>query len=998
MNKSIIYLLFLFTIVSYSQSSKLYQKTYTEQDGLEIDNIFTLCYDNDGFLWLGGNNLDDRTIILSDKKLALQRFNGHTFHNIPLPVYKNPIESIEQLYKRKDGKLYVVSKLSDGYALFLFDPLTTIYEEVNFNGFDFSLDGLSSIFSYREQDYLLIQKGRTVSLLKLELDLYASKIFSFTSTENKYTIEGSSKIIPFKNFVIISDDNFPVKVFDWNGNLLKIIDTVSMNNATAPKRVVVDEVFFKDSTHYLFLYNNPNLYKIDVASKTIILDKKNNLPNTHLNTYSDSNNQTVIFASKNEKVGFNTYDGTKIKQEFSIDFNRIDGIKIVSNNLKKEFWLATNGELHYFKLPNKTVINYLPDYEFRAIKALDSSNYLVATEFNGWFKINPITNTINPYKIKLNNNAFHSPSRNFILEDTIIWSNGNAGIIKTNTETKSVESYRHHPITCLEKPNDSIIVYGTNRYHLMQFNTLTKVHTSLLKSDSLNISDITILKNSSLVIAATDKGLISYDLVSKKNEYYTSKDGFEDVFLLMADYHEDYGYLLGSRSGHIYAFNPENKTVSIIYKDALKAGIATIIFDDNLWWINTFNGIVAFNPKNKTSTRFSEKDGFSHHETNRYSALKTKHRFLVGTIKGLNYFNPNELKAQNDSASLVLLKVKQFDKKSKTLKEDYNRINLETNNTITIPSENRILEIGFGLKNTNAIDNGYSYRYRLDENDWIDIKQQNRVQFPNLAAGNYILEIEAKDFSGSKIGKSLILHISSKEFFYKTWWFFALVSVAIISFLLWLLQQATNRKLLQEQFSQGLIQSQEDERKRIARELHDSISQQLTLIKKKAQNTNQEEITALTHNTLEEVRAISRGLYPPLLKQLGLTESIEQLILDVDEQTELFVSGDIEKIDAFFNEDQTLNCYRFIQECVNNCLKHADAKALSVSVLKFHNNIEICIRDNGKGFNAPNAKKQNSLGLKTIYERIRILKGELTLDSKPNQGTLIIAKIPLNNG
>ena len=213
-----------------------------------------------------------------------------------------------------------------------------------------------------------------------------------------------------------------------------------------------------------------------------------------------------------------------------------------------------------------------------------------------------------------------------------------------------------------------------------------------------------------------------------------------------------------------------------------------------------------------------------------------------------------------------------------------------------------------------------------------------------------------------------------------------------------MLNQTNTRRRLQMQFSQGLIQSQEDERKRIARELHDSISQQLTLIKKKAQNTNQEEITTLTHNTLEEVRAISRGLYPPLLKQLGLTESIEQLILDVDEQTNLFVSGDVDPIDAYFNETHTLNCYRFIQECINNTLKHTNAKALSVSVLKFNHSITISIQDNGKGFDASNAKKQNSLGLKTIYERIRILNGELTIDSKPNKGTTITAKLPLNNG
>ncbi len=133
------------------------------------------------------------------------------------------------------------------------------------------------------------------------------------------------------------------------------------------------------------------------------------------------------------------------------------------------------------------------------------------------------------------------------------------------------------------------------------------------------------------------------------------------------------------------------------------------------------------------------------------------------------------------------------------------------------------------------------------------------------------------------------------------------------------------------------------------------------------------------------------------INYLVVSESIEQLILEVDEQTNMFVSGDIDKIDNYFNENQTLNCYRFIQECINNIIKHANAKVLSVSALKNQNTIIITIKDNGNGFDVITAKKNNSLSLKTIYERIRILKGELTIDSKPNTGTTITAIIPIKN-
>ena len=639
----------------------------------------------------------------------------------------------------------------------------------------------------------------------------------------------------------------------------------------------------------------------------------------------------------------------------------------------------------------------MPNHQFRAIKPLDSINYLVATENDGWYKINLETEAIEPYDIFLNHKKAKMPSRNFIITDSIIWANGNAGIIKVNPKTRFTESFRHYPIIDFKKANDSTLVYETNGYHLMQFNTKTHTHSPLIKTDSLFIYDLEIKANN-LVIAGTNKGLMTYNLSTQKSKFYNSKTDLKDPFILMLTHHKNYGYLLGTRSGNIVAFNPETETFKTIYKDEYQAGIATILFDDNLWWISTFNGVVAFNPKDQTNTRFSEKDGFSHFEANRYSALKTNNGLFIGTVKGLNYFNPKALKRQNDSATLALLKVKHFNTTKKRFVNDYNRNHFNANYTINLPSENRALEIDFGLKHIDAVNKGYTYKYRLNQKDWIDLKAKNSIQIPNLASGDYVLEIEANDFSGHKIGTSLTININSNAFFYNKWWFYVLISTVIISILLWMLNQTNIRRRLQMQFSQGLIQSQEDERKRIARELHDSISQQLTLIKKKAQNTNQEEITTLTHNTLEEVRAISRGLYPPLLKQLGLTESIEQLILDVDEQTNLFVSGDVDPIDAYFNEAQTLNCYRFIQECINNTLKHANAKALSVSVLKFNHSITISIQDNGKGFDASNAKKQNSLGLKTIYERIRILNGELTIDSKPYKGTTITAKLPLNNG
>ncbi|BAO74697.1 sensor histidine kinase [Winogradskyella sp. PG-2] len=206
---------------------------------------------------------------------------------------------------------------------------------------------------------------------------------------------------------------------------------------------------------------------------------------------------------------------------------------------------------------------------------------------------------------------------------------------------------------------------------------------------------------------------------------------------------------------------------------------------------------------------------------------------------------------------------------------------------------------------------------------------------------------------------------------------------------------AKKREQTHQEFSQELIKTQEKDRIRIAKELHDSVGQQITLLKMKAQNTDQVVLSELAHNALEEVRSISRNLYPITLTKLGLTDSIEQLLLDLDEESDLFVSVEIDDVNTNFDRTESLNFYRFIQESVNNVLKHAKAKTLIVSINKQKDGIKVLIKDNGQGFEVKEMIKQNSLGLKTMAERISMLKGNLSIKSKPGKGTSLLVHIPV---
>ncbi|WP_185154486.1 sensor histidine kinase [Fulvivirga sp. M361] len=273
----------------------------------------------------------------------------------------------------------------------------------------------------------------------------------------------------------------------------------------------------------------------------------------------------------------------------------------------------------------------------------------------------------------------------------------------------------------------------------------------------------------------------------------------------------------------------------------------------------------------------------------------------------------------------------------------------------------------------------------------------HREQAKALLDLEMLYETEKRDLK-IKTQESDIALLAEQDKLKSQWMIFGMIGlVTLFGFILLIRSRGhfKKQKQLQENFAQSLIQAQEDERTRISRELHDSVGQQLTLIKKKAQNEDQNEFSELTNTALEEVRSISRALYPASLKQLGLSESIEQLLYELDEEVDMFFSVDIEDINNELDEEKTLNFYRFIQESVNNAIKHSKAKTLEVRVSKGKGTIEVFIKDNGCGFENVDQLQSNSLGLKTMAERIRILRGTLSIRSRKGEGTVVMAKIPV---
>ncbi|MBD0332507.1 MAG: PAS domain-containing protein, partial [Chitinophagaceae bacterium] len=218
-------------------------------------------------------------------------------------------------------------------------------------------------------------------------------------------------------------------------------------------------------------------------------------------------------------------------------------------------------------------------------------------------------------------------------------------------------------------------------------------------------------------------------------------------------------------------------------------------------------------------------------------------------------------------------------------------------------------------------------------------------------------------------------------------------------------QQLLQRELdKQKLISQATIETQEQERSEIGKELHDNINQILTTTKLYLElsqvkpNLKDELIGKSIRNincVINEIRQLSRSLMNPSLGDLGLIDSIQDLIANINVTQKFHVLFEADDIDDFLNEKYKVMLFRIIQEALNNIIRHSAAKTVNVKMSKLDNEVELSICDDGVGFNVKTTKK--GAGLMNIQNRVYLVNGSLKITSAPGCGCKIIINFPIHN-
>jgi len=300
------------------------------------------------------------------------------------------------------------------------------------------------------------------------------------------------------------------------------------------------------------------------------------------------------------------------------------------------------------------------------------------------------------------------------------------------------------------------------------------------------------------------------------------------------------------------------------------------------------------------------------------------------------------------------------------------------------------------------------------EPDWVDGGTTRSALYTRLPPGSYQFRVTACNSDGVWNETGTALAIVVQPAWWQTWWLRALALVtgaaAVFGFNEWRVLQLKRRRLQQEDFSRQLIASQEKERHRIATELHDSLGQNLLVIKNRAylglkagetgpaMQTQLQEISEASAQAIAEVRSIARALRPYQLERLGLPLALKALTDQLAATTSLRVEADLAALDGGLSPEVAISLYRIVQESLNNVAKHAQASTVRLQARVVAAGLCLSIQDDGRGFDVAALRNQTqpqaAFGLLAMVERVRLLGGTLTIDSHPGRGTRLEMVIP----
>jgi signal transduction histidine kinase/ligand-binding sensor domain-containing protein len=509
---------------------------------------------------------------------------------------------------------------------------------------------------------------------------------------------------------------------------------------------------------------------------------------------------------------------------------------------------------------------------------------------------------------------------------------------------------------------------------------------------------------------------------------YVERDGLASNYTRSLYEDADGAIWIGSYDGGLTRYKDGRLTRYTTGDGLHSSGAFCILEDANGWfWMNSNQGIYRVRrqelndfadgkTKFLTSIAYTKQDGLLNIEGNggrQPAGIKTRNgKLWFPTAQGAAVIDP-ETVTTNPLPPPVLIEEVSIDRQ-RIGGEKYQSAVRNPQSAIEMEPNQNNIEIQYtGLSFINS--GQVKFRYKLEglDEDWVEAANRRTAYYSYLPAGEYTFKVIAANRDGVWNMTGAQMRVVVHPAFYQTWWFIALcaLAIALIVRLIYSYRFAQLKKINEARtaFTQQLIENQEAERKRIAVELHDSIGQSLIVIRNRAlMSLNQpekpqrvleqmQEISESAADSIKEVREIAHNLHPYQLEHLGLTTALETMIEAVEAATEIEFALRIDDVDDTLSKDAEINLYRVVQECLNNIVKHSNATAAKISLIRNNGFLNLSVEDDGKGFDVGAAKDKRGLGLTGIGERAKMLNAEYEINSLEGKGTTINLLVNLEN-